>query len=230
MTAAVPEKIQCKICSAVCKRGVRVGCCNTIACRSCATKSITTNRVCWNENCKTEVTTSQLINDENLRQQADKFSKGEEIDESSLVGMKGSAPKDAPRDVPKDDAPPVKKFKKSDQPKFVTMKQMRDRNSEFERCLVAQEKQCMELRIGAQLELMFEFHSGWAESLVTKDGEQLMDDNSVYQHLEEKHPAFLNNLKTILKPSGDLRALILKSVKAEFEFAEKQVFPCKVEI
>merc|ERR1712058_207628 len=103
-------------------------------------------------------------------------------------------------DSSKDDAPPVKKFKKS----------------EFDKCLVAQQKQCMELRIGAQLELMFEFHPGWAESMVTKDGEQLMGDASVYQHLEEKQPTFLNNLKTILKPSGDLKSLILKSVNAEF--------------
>merc|ERR1712098_76252 len=121
--------------------------------------------------------TSQLINDENLRQQADKFSKGEEIDETCLVGMTSTQ-----NDSSKDDAPPVKKFKKSDQPKMVT-----------------------------------------------KDGEQLMGDASVYQHLEEKQPTFLNNLKTILKPSGDLKSLILKSVNAEFLFAEKQVFPCKVE-
>ena len=34
----VPEKLRCKICSELCKRGVRLSCCNTIACRACATK------------------------------------------------------------------------------------------------------------------------------------------------------------------------------------------------
>ena len=44
MTGNIPESIKCKLCGEVCKRGVSLGCCDTIACRSCATKSITTTR------------------------------------------------------------------------------------------------------------------------------------------------------------------------------------------
>ena len=34
----VPSCVRCQLCSAVCKRGVRLACCGGIACRSCATK------------------------------------------------------------------------------------------------------------------------------------------------------------------------------------------------
>ena len=32
MTGNIPESIKCKLCGEVCKRGVSLGCCDTIAC------------------------------------------------------------------------------------------------------------------------------------------------------------------------------------------------------
>eukprot|EP00092_Neocalanus_flemingeri_P038953 GFUD01042407.1.p1 GENE.GFUD01042407.1~~GFUD01042407.1.p1 ORF type:complete len:175 (-),score=39.37 GFUD01042407.1:215-739(-) len=69
----VPESIVCSICSEVCKRGVKVDCCSAIACRSCATRSVTRNKTCWNGACAKQIKTGDLINDETLREEVDKY-------------------------------------------------------------------------------------------------------------------------------------------------------------
>ena len=164
----IPEKIKCRLSGEVCKRGVRVGCCNTIASRyisgfiyslenfncqwfyrSAATKYVTTNRTCWNESCKTEVSTGDLINDENLRAQVERFNKGEEVDETVLSDIIVKAGKENTEE------PPVKKIKqnnvsqsqnktnKQSKPrKRVTLGMMKERNAEFDKYLLPEEKSC----------------------------------------------------------------------------------------
>ena len=69
----ISDSIKCGICSEACKRGVKVPCCSAIACRACATKSVTRNKICWNKECAAEIRTGDLINDEALREAVDKF-------------------------------------------------------------------------------------------------------------------------------------------------------------
>merc|ERR1712025_626182 len=96
--------------------------------------------------------------------------------------------------------PPVKKFKQnnvsqsqnktnqqqqSKPRKRVTLGMMKERNAEFDKYLLSEEKSCQELRVGAQLELMFEFDtSGGAQCLVT--GEYLETQDRVLAHLTER--------------------------------------------
>jgi len=256
MTGIIPESIKCKLCGEVCKRGVSLGCCGTIACRSCATKSITTTRICWNVDCKKTVTTSQLVNDENLRQRVDKYSKGE-LKDNDVQGGGGDVRAENDKSVSssssnniekvanseeKHDQPPVKKFKNNNNftnggggggcyncNNQVTLNQMRERNAEFDRCLLPAEKNCQELRVGAQLELMYEFDSSSAVCLGCSGN--IGGENLIIEHLTLKRSSEFGYLKTILKQADDnnLKNMISKAVKSEFLYAEKQIFPCKVE-
>lgn len=72
-TIDIPEFIQCGICSQVCKRGVKVLCCNIRACRSCATLHVTRKKVCWNTSCRKQIKTGDLVNDEALREDVEKY-------------------------------------------------------------------------------------------------------------------------------------------------------------
>merc|ERR1711953_1538752 len=71
----VPPSIRCRLCGEACKRGVSLACCSTISCRACATKSITTVRTCWG--CGQTTSTAALVNDEQLRQNVERFNKGD---------------------------------------------------------------------------------------------------------------------------------------------------------
>ena len=116
--------------------------------RSAATKYVTANRTCWNESCKTEVSTGDLINDENLRAQVERFNKGEEVDETVLSDVIVKAGKENIEE------PPVKKFKQnnvsqnktnqqqSKPRKRVTLGMMKERNAEFDKYLLPEEKSC----------------------------------------------------------------------------------------
>ena len=119
--------------------------------RSAATKYVTTNRTCWNESCKTEVSTGDLINDENLRAQVERFNKGEEVDETVLSDLIVKAGQE------KCEEPPVKKFKQNNvsqnqnktnqqqskpKTKRVTLGMMKERNAEFDKYLLPEEKSC----------------------------------------------------------------------------------------
>ena len=72
---SIPGSIKCRLCGEVCRRGVSLPCCQTISCRSCATKSLTTTRTCWS--CGLPTNTSDLVNNEQLRQNVERFNKGE---------------------------------------------------------------------------------------------------------------------------------------------------------
>ena len=119
--------------------------------RSAATKYVTANRTCWNESCKTEVSTGDLINDENLRAQVERFNKGEEVDETVLSDIIIKAGKENIEE------PPVKKFKQNNdnqnqnktiqqqnkpRTKRVTLGMMKERNAEFDKYLLPEEKSC----------------------------------------------------------------------------------------
>jgi len=72
-TIDIPEFIPCGICFQVCKRGVKVLCCNIRACRSCATLHVTRKKVCWNTSCGKQIKTRDLVNDEALREDVKKY-------------------------------------------------------------------------------------------------------------------------------------------------------------
>ena len=80
-------------------------------------------RVCWSVNCKKAVTTSQLVNDENLRQRVEKYLKGE-LDNCQVGGGVGDVQAEHDKSVSsssnniemgiksdEDHQPSVKKFK-----------------------------------------------------------------------------------------------------------------------
>ena len=101
--------------------------------------------------------------------------------------------------------------------------------SSITRCLLPAEKNCQELRVGAQLELIFEFDTSSALCLVCSDS--LGGENLILEHLILKHNPEYGHLKTVLKQADDnnMKTMISKAVKSEFLYAEKQIFPCKVE-
>lgn len=65
--SADPLKVNCGVCGDVCKRGVKVTCCQARACRNCAVKHITKNKSCWKSACTKVVSTDVVENDEDLR-------------------------------------------------------------------------------------------------------------------------------------------------------------------
>ena len=111
-------------------------------------------------NCKKAVTTSQLVNDENLRQRVEKYLKGE-LDNCQDGGGVGDVQAEHDKSVSsssksiemvinsdEDHLPPVKKFKNNNNfnngvgvghggcyncNNQVTLSQMRERNAEFDR-------------------------------------------------------------------------------------------------
>ena len=91
------------------------------------------------------------------------------------------------------------------------------------------EKNCQELRVGAQLELMYEFDSSSAVCLGCSGN--VGGENLIIEHLVLKRNSEFGYLKTILKQTDDnnLKNMISKAVKSEFLFAEKKIYPCKVE-
>ena len=91
------------------------------------------------------------------------------------------------------------------------------------------EKNCQELRVGAQLELMYEFDSSSAVGLGCSGN--VGGENMILEHLVLKRNSEFGYLKTILKQTDDnnLKNMISKAVKSEFLFAEKKIYPCKVE-
>jgi len=86
-TAILPIKIQCGVCKNVCKRGVKVSCCNSVACRNCATQFVTRYKTCWSGICKTRCNTGNLVNDSKLREEVETYlasSKNAPINEGKL--------------------------------------------------------------------------------------------------------------------------------------------------
>ena len=78
--------------------------------------------------------------------QVDRFSKGEKVDESVLADIVETVTSTAPAAPEPSSQPPVKKFKKTTNGGFVSLLKMRERNAEFDRCLLPEERNCQELR------------------------------------------------------------------------------------
>ena len=106
------------------------------------------------------MSTGDLINDENLRAQVERFNKGEEVDETVLSDIIIKAGKEDTEE------PPVKKIKqnnvsqsqnktnKQSKPrKRVTLGMMKERNAEFDKYLLPEEKSCQVMMISRILDI-----------------------------------------------------------------------------
>eukprot|EP00092_Neocalanus_flemingeri_P026031 GFUD01028216.1.p1 GENE.GFUD01028216.1~~GFUD01028216.1.p1 ORF type:complete len:258 (+),score=87.62 GFUD01028216.1:164-937(+) len=249
----VPESIVCSICSEVCKRGVKVDCCSAIACRSCATRSVTRNKTCWNGACAKQIKTGDLINDETLREEVDKYQTVKKEAEGKIKAeqeakekaekeaveeeKEGTTKKDAEfnnenesDESKKDGAPPPKKAKSESElmSEGISLAMMQERNDEFDRCMLPTERDSKELRFGAQLELMLEFRLNNASCLIC--GEQLKSEFIILKHLQLKHKTEYDQMKAVLGATNinTLNMFLHKAIRSEFLYQKKKVFPISV--
>jgi len=72
----LPSNVVCGLCSELCKRAVKVPCCDGVACRACAVKAVTLNHQCWNEKCAKSLSGSDIINNDSLRVEIEAMSDG----------------------------------------------------------------------------------------------------------------------------------------------------------
>jgi len=236
ISQVVPEALKCGICAQLCKRGVKLACCGAVGCRSCATKTITRDKKCWN--CGSEALSKDLLNDEDLRLGVEKFQRGEwtseektgeqEFIKSAEDEIKAKAAKKASlkRELSgsEDNGTSAKKSNLIE----VTLQMMKDRNEEFDSKMNSIERASKELRYGAQLELLFFFDKTGASCKIS--GEQLNTEKLTLSHLQQKLKVEYNNLKTVLNPPDNnmLTLCLQKAIKSEFIFAREQTFPVPV--
>eukprot|EP00092_Neocalanus_flemingeri_P013566 GFUD01014629.1.p1 GENE.GFUD01014629.1~~GFUD01014629.1.p1 ORF type:complete len:247 (+),score=70.68 GFUD01014629.1:95-835(+) len=234
----VPISVQCGICSDVCKRGVKVPCCSTRACRSCATCHVTRNKICWNTRCGHAIRTVDLVNDEALRDEVEKYQN--EIKDVKNITVKAEAEIDGIQseetEIAKDVEEMLKEAKecssKNSEPAKVTggvsLAMMEERNLEFERCMSPVEKASKELKFGAQLELMLHFETDHASCLMC--GERMKSEFIVLKHIQLKHKEEYGQLKTVLETANvnTLNMFLHKAIRSEFLYQQKQTFPVAV--
>ena len=250
-------------------------CCSWVACRACATKSVTRNKTCWNSECSTATKTGDLINDEALREAVESFnnkrkeaeankkevengqSAGNNAKENieAAVGMNinevnnvsnneakpnemetpinminGSAVESSNGSTTKNDDPPSKKAKTDESllSDGVSLQAMKERNDEFDRCMLPQERESKELRFGAQLELMLDFNPENANCLIC--GELLKSEFIILKHVQLKHKKEYDQMKTVLGATNlnTLNMFLHKAIRSEFLYQQKQVFPIPV--
>jgi len=311
----IPDSLKCGLCSQACKRGVKVPCCNTRACRGCATKHVTRTKVCWNEDCGVKIRTGDMIIDQELRDDVDKFlcrvksdmpvlvlddnKKQPEVYSGDLITKdeqhdnyaSNSAEKESTEEIREKDTinnedinektieelPPfesndddsVPREEKNDTPVEMTnvecpddvsdfyetealsmdviceedidtpetesmnmgvsLAKMRERNSEFERCMSPVERACKELRFGAQLELMLKFETNRARCLMC--GKTLGTEFLIMKHLQLKHKDEYERLRIVLEITNmnTLNMFVHKAIRSEFLFQQKEVFPIPVD-
>jgi len=65
--------IKCGLCKEICRRGVKLDCCDARACRACAVKEITLTRTCWACPTLGVDLTENMVNDDVLRSAVDQF-------------------------------------------------------------------------------------------------------------------------------------------------------------
>ena len=226
--ARVPASIRCRLCGEVCKRGVSLPCCSTIACRACATKSITTVRTCWG--CGQTTSTAALVNDQQLRQNVERFNKGDWVPtEEELREEEGETSSTLDDNEVQ---PPTKKARLEDAGgggAGVTLQMMEARNTEFDRHLLPLERSCKELRFGAQLELIFQFNNSQATCLLCSPSEPLPDDLHIKNHLVDSHQKEFGNLKIVLREDHESSLeWISKAIQSEFLYQTEKIFPVEV--
>jgi len=231
--SSIPDSIKCWCCGEVCKRGVKVACCSAIACRACATKSVTRNKICWNGECGTAMKTGDLVNDEALREAVDKFNaerKAAEVTKNDEEKPKHEQQVVSENKPTENGGPPPKKTKPNAEiiPQGVSLAKMKERNEEFDRCMLPNERASKELRFGAQLELMLEFQANNASCLICS--EQLKSEFTILKHIQLKHKKEYEQMKTVLGASNlnTLNMFIHKAIRSEFLYQQKQVFPITV--
>jgi len=334
----IPDSLKCGLCSQACKRGVKVPCCNTRACRGCATKHVTRTKVCWNEDCGVKIRTGDMIIDQELRDDVDKFlcrvksdmpvlvlddnkkqpevysgdlitkdeqhdnyasnsgttftnysnaelkqdrkedniiaaekESTEEICEKDTINNEDTKAKtieelpafesndddsvpreekiETPGELTNAECPDdVSDFYETealsmdviceediDTPETesmnmgVSLAKMRERNSEFERCMSPVERACKELRFGAQLELMLKFETNRARCLMC--GKTLGTEFLIMKHLQLKHKDEYERLRIVLEITNmnTLNMFVHKAIRSEFLFQQKEVFPIPVD-
>lgn len=230
---SIPDCIKCWCCGEVSKRAVKVPCCSAIACRACATKSVTRNKVCWNAECGKPMKTGDLINDEALREAVDKFNAERKAAESKKIEEEKATPEQKfvqEKKPSENGGPPSKKTKPNAEiiPQGVSLAKMKERNEEFDRCMLPSERASKELRFGAQLELMLEFQADNASCLICS--EQLKSEFTILKHIQLKHKKEYEQMKTVLGASNlnTLNMFIHKAIRSEFLYQQKQVFPITV--
>jgi len=111
----------------------------------------------------------------------------------------------------------------------VSLAKMRERNSEFERCMSPVERACKELRFGAQLELMLKFETNRARCLMC--GKTLGTEFLIMKHLQLKHKDEYERLRIVLEITNmnTLNMFVHKAIRSEFLFQQKEVFPIPVD-
>jgi len=220
--ARVPASIRCRLCGEACKRGVSLACCSTISCRACATKSITTIRTCWG--CGQTTSTAALVNDEQLRQNVERFNKGDWVPTEEELQDEEAETSNTAED--NGVQPPAKKGRMEDTG-AVTLQMMQDRNTEFDRYLLPLERSCKELRFGAQLELIFQFNNSDATCQLCS--EALADDLQIKNHLIGSHQKEFGNLKIVLREDHESTLdWISKAIQSEFIYQTEKIFPVEV--
>jgi len=110
----------------------------------------------------------------------------------------------------------------------VSLAKMKERNSEFERCMSPDEKACSELKFGAQLELLLKFTADHARCLMC--GKLLASEFLILKHIQLKHKVEYGQLRTVLQITNmkTLNMLVHKAIRAEFSYQQKQIFPIPV--
>jgi len=111
----------------------------------------------------------------------------------------------------------------------VSIAKMRERNSEFDRCMTPVERACKELRFGAQLELMLKFEANRARCLMC--GKILGTEFLIMKHLQLKHKDEYERLRTVLEITNmnTLNMFVHKAIRSEFLFQQKEIFPISVD-
>ena len=111
----------------------------------------------------------------------------------------------------------------------VSLAKMRERNSEFDRCMTPVERACKELRFGAQLELMLKFEANRARCLMC--GKILGTEFLIMKHLQLKHKDEYERLRTVLEITNmnTLNMFVHKAIRSEFLFQQKEIFPISVD-
>jgi len=259
-----------------------MGCCSTVACRACATKTITKDKKCWS--CGKEALSKDIINDEELRNKVTQYQDQPSGDTKNTKDAELMKPPATIPVVKKPELAPIKKaeppklapIKKAEPPKLAPIKKaepqklapikkaepqkttnnatkreadnnkncspakkkpgmaevsldmMKHRNKEFDEKMSQVEKDCKELRFGAQLELLFTFDQDIAKCLLC--GEQFDSEKLTITHLQQQHKIEYGHLKTVLSPPNNnmLQLCLQKAIKSEFVFAKEQKFPVAV--
>ena len=206
------HRLCCFICGKLCKKGVKLICCGVQGCLSCVTETVLTNKKCWG--CSEEVTTEDIVGYLTLRMRIEKFHKGEYPDSNNNT--------DTETDSETED-----ETESEDETEVVTLRMMMNRNSDFDTNMNAEERSCEELRMAAQLELLFNFQEadatcGMTHAVCLLCGKITISEEIAQKHLQQRHNQQIENMKIAIGFRCDrmMHACLKSSLKAEFLFVK----------